>query len=152
MSSSEKIIQCGVEHADLLAEMHLRSFSSSAWKAKDISAILVQKANSGLIYCHDEKPVGFILWQEVVGETEILTFCVDPSSRGLGFAKKIILEMFEIFRQASVNKVFLEVSEENIVALSLYRAMGFSEIARRSKYYHKSDGTAVDAVVMSVDI
>ncbi|WP_053005843.1 ribosomal protein S18-alanine N-acetyltransferase [Kiloniella spongiae] len=152
MSSSEDIIQCGIEHADLLAEMHSRSFPASAWKAKDISAILVQKTNSGFIYCRDENPVGFILWQEVVGEAEVLTFCVDPSFRGLGFSKEIIFKMFEYFHQAFVKKVFLEVSEENIIAISLYRVMGFNEIARRSKYYHKSDGTAVDAVVMSVDI
>ncbi len=152
MSAPEDIIQCGIEHADLLAEMHLRSFPGAAWKAKDISAILVQKTNSGFIYCRDRNPVGFILWQEVAGEAEILTFCIDPGFRGRGFSKKIIHVMLKKFKQASVTKVFLEVSEENMIALALYQVMGFREIARRSKYYHKPDGTTVDAVVMSLDI
>ncbi|WP_120498410.1 ribosomal protein S18-alanine N-acetyltransferase [Kiloniella sp. EL199] len=152
MNGSEEIIPCALEHADLLAEMHLRSFPDAAWKAKDISAILIQKTNNGLVYCQDANPVGFILWQEVVGEAEILTLCIDPDFRGLGFSKKIMRRMVEQLYQASVNKVFLEVSEENTIALSLYQTLGFVEITRRSKYYHKFDGTTVDAVVMSVDI
>ncbi|WP_299379552.1 ribosomal protein S18-alanine N-acetyltransferase [uncultured Kiloniella sp.] len=152
MSESAEIILCGIEHAELLAEMHSRSFAEAAWNAKDFLGLLVQKTNKGFIYCNDRKPVGFIIWQEVVGEAEILTFCVDPDFRRLGYSKKMIAKLFEYLDQASVNKVFLEVSEDNIIALSLYQAMGFVEIARRSKYYHKPDGSTVDAVIMSADI
>ncbi|WP_417431300.1 ribosomal protein S18-alanine N-acetyltransferase [Kiloniella sp.] len=152
MSESEEIILCGIEHAELLAEMHSRSFAEAAWNAKDFLGLLVQKTNKGFIYCNDRKPVGFILWQEVVGEAEILTFCVDPDFRRLGYSKNIIAKLFEYLTQVSVNKMFLEVSEDNIIALSLYKVMGFVEISRRSKYYHKPDGSTVDAVIMSVDI
>ncbi|KKJ77170.1 hypothetical protein WH95_08900 [Kiloniella litopenaei] len=152
MSDLPEVTFCGIEHVDLLAEMHSRSFAVSAWNAKDFLGLLIQKTNKGFIYCKNGHPVGFIIWQEVAGEAEILTFCVDPGSRGQGYSKKIISLLFEHLNQASVYKMFLEVSEDNMIALSLYRTMGFEEVARRSKYYHRPDGLSVDAVIMSVDI
>jgi [ribosomal protein S18]-alanine N-acetyltransferase len=47
-----------------------------------------------------------------------------------------------------VRILFLEVEEGNRPALALYARQGFSEVARRTAYYRKADGTTATAIVM----
>ena len=151
-SNTDSIVEVGIEHAEVLAELHRRCFPEAPWSAKSITGILVQNSNGGLAYCVDGVPIGFVLLQIVASEAEILTFCIDPEWRGKGYSRLLIAKVLNALNQKQVNIIFLEVAEDNFPALSIYSSVGFVEIARRHKYYHKRGGAAVDAVVMQLDI
>ncbi|MFD2204774.1 ribosomal protein S18-alanine N-acetyltransferase [Kiloniella antarctica] len=149
---TEFIVNAGVEHSIVLAELHFRSFPEAAWDSKSISRILFQETSRGLIYCISGVPIGFVIWQEVVGEAEILTICIDPEWRGKKYSRALIEKMLFFLKQCKVSKLFLEVSEDNFTAISLYSNVGFKEVGRRLKYYHKTNGELVDAIVMQLNI
>ncbi|WP_419903081.1 ribosomal protein S18-alanine N-acetyltransferase [Kiloniella sp.] len=149
---AKSILEAGLEHTEVLAELHARSFPDAMWDANSISQILSQVPNNGFIYCIKGTPIGFALWQNVAGEAEILTICIDPEWRGNGFSRLLVAEIVTYLSQNQVSKLFLEVAEDNIAAISLYSNVGFKEIGRRKKYYHKPCGNLVDALVMQLDI
>ena len=151
-SQNLTFIEVGFEHAAVLAEIHRRCFPGAAWSCDSIKEILVQNSNEGVIYCENDMPLGFVLWQRVTTETEILTICIDPEWQGKGYSRLLVVRMLKLLNQREVKKIFLEVAEDNITAISLYLSVGFVEIARRPKYYQKKDGISVDAMVMQLDV
>lgn len=85
----------------------------------------------------------------VVGEAELLTLAVGPAAqgRGLGRAALQAYETESIARHAEVS--FLEVAANNAAAIHLYLSHGYSESGKRRGYYNASDGTKIDALVLS---
>ena len=48
---------------------------------------------------------------------------------------------------AEVENLYLEVSEDNNIAIALYKSLGFEEIGARKNYYRKR-ATASNAIIM----
>jgi ribosomal-protein-alanine N-acetyltransferase len=51
-----------------------------------------------------------------------------------------------------VRAVFLEVGDDNVPALRLYRRAGFREVGRREGYYRDQAGKASTALVLRRDL
>ena len=64
--------------------------------------------------------------------------------RGKGLGREMLLLVFKMLSGVSVNRILLEVGSRNNFALSLYRQLGFSQIALRKGYYSNGE----DALVM----
>ena len=88
----------------------------------------------------------FILIQIVGGESEILTLGTVPAARRSGLARALIVAAAAALEQANV--MFLEVAEDNLAALALYRSCGFVAYGRRRDYYIRSGLPAVDALML----
>lgn len=89
---------------------------------------------------------GFAIGRSVAGEAELVTIAVDPAARRQGTARGL-LAAFEA--RAMAERCFLEVAADNVAAIALYRASGWQEVGRRSAYYSRPDGPAVDALTMT---
>ena len=50
---------------------------------------------------------------------------VVPAHRGLGLGRALVLKSLEGFRLAGMNRVYLEVTAQNVPAVELYRSLGF---------------------------
>src|SRR5438105_3060784 len=66
----------------------------------------------------------------MVDEAEIFYIGVKKNYRRIGAASKILKEALDYLKQKSVAKIFLEVSEENLAALELYKKFKFEIIGR----------------------
>ena len=66
---------------------------------------------------------------------DVLSVCVDKEYRGQGLAKGLLKGLFEKAKEKGVEVLFLEVEEENLPAISLYKKLGFSQISKRENYY-----------------
>jgi ribosomal-protein-alanine N-acetyltransferase len=75
-------------------------------------------------------------------EVHDLGVAVEHQRRGLG--RQVLLELLDRARRRGAHEVFLDVRVGNEPALALYRALGFTEIGRRTGYY----GAGVDAAVL----
>jgi ribosomal-protein-alanine N-acetyltransferase len=113
-----------------------------AWPAADIRDLM-------------EMPGCFVLWQPRDafimcrvggGEAEVLTLATSPPARRQGLAWGLLDAAIEACRGFGAEALFLEVGAGNAAAQGLYCAAGFSEVARRPRYY--ADGT--DAIVMTL--
>lgn len=91
-------------------------------------------------YKEDNKYVAFLCFMNISGEIEIIdAFVLEKYRR-----KKIMTTLFEyLFNNEKFNKIFLEVSKENISAINLYKNIGFEVISTRKGYYN-----GIDAYVM----
>lgn len=66
---------------------------------------------------------------------DILSICVDETLRNKGIASSILKYLIEYLKDKKVNQLFLEVEEENLPAVNLYKKFGFKEINKRKNYY-----------------
>mgnify|MGYP002032593905 FL=1 len=90
--------------------------------------------------------VGFTVILETPPDAEIhnLFICNELRGRGVG---KILLKQAIQMMSAEVENLYLEVSEDNNVAIALYKSLGFEEIGVRKNYYRKGS-TASNAIIM----
>ena len=58
----------------------------------------------------------------------ILTLDVSPSHRRKGIAQKLLRETEALLKQKGVNECRLEVREDNVAAITLYRKLGYKKI------------------------
>ncbi len=100
----------------------------------------------------DETIIGYGVMSVVIDESHILNLCIHPDWQGRGLGRKLIQRLLKIARQHGAEKAFLEVRENNRVALALYDKLGFAEIGRRQNYYPALDGEREDAMVMSLEM
>lgn len=92
---------------------------------------------------------GYGILSVAAGEAHVLNLCVNPDFRRLGYGDRLLEEMLQRAKAASVKEVFLEVRPSNVNALSLYRKKGFRQIAHRRAYYQARYGRE-DAAVLSL--
>ena len=78
---------------------------------------------------------GYIVLSIVKDEAEILSIAVGENFRRQGCAKLLMKEGFDLIKKSNVKKIFLEVREDNICAINLYRSFGFKVISERKNYY-----------------
>lgn len=71
----------------------------------------------------------------VAGDADITNVAVIPEERCQGVAQKLLSELFSKLLENAGETVRLEVRRSNEKAKSLYKKLGFSEIAVRKNYY-----------------
>ena len=131
-------------HAELLSEMHSQCFDEG-WDAASFASLLANSATLGrLALSSDNQPLAFILANKVADEAEVLTIGVLPQYRNKGLASMLMARFSEELGSLGVARIFLEVSEDNSAARSLYKSAGYIEKARRAAYY----ASGQDALVL----
>lgn len=96
-----------------------------------------------LIYVNDEEGInGFLIAYENIDECELLCIVVKSEYRN----QKIGTKLLGYLINRSCNPIFLEVSDNNKVAIDLYHRFNFQEIGFRKKYYQ--DGS--NAILMKL--
>lgn len=101
---------------------------------------LNEGVNKTFLYLIDNKVVGFIHIQIIDGEVDIIDLVVNPLYRRNGYASKLIDYVLTNYKENFI----LEVSENNNIAISLYKSFNFIEIGRRKNYYDNM----FDAIIM----
>lgn len=91
---------------------------------------------------------GSVLARAAGGEAEILMIAVAPDARRRGIATALTRAALAAALARGAATMHLEVSEENIGAIALYRDLGFIDAGRRIGYYVTPHGR-VDARIMS---
>ncbi|MGA7711030.1 MAG: GNAT family N-acetyltransferase [Rhizomicrobium sp.] len=129
-----------------LAMLHAAAFDE-AWSAEWIGRLMAQP---GTFAMHAEG--GFILVRSAGGEAEVLTLAVAPAARRRGIASTLILKAANYAEEHGARRLFLEVSDANQPAKSLYTCVGFKEVGRRVGYYQGAGGRRQDALVLAVEL
>ncbi len=130
---------------DEMAALHHACFAHlRPWSAQEMAGLL---ANSHAFAI--TAPQGFLLARCVAGEAEIQTLAVDPACRRIGIGRDLVLRFLARARNASAETAFLDVAADNVAAIALYHALGFTAGPRRRAYYRGADGVHVDAILMS---
>jgi ribosomal-protein-alanine N-acetyltransferase len=90
---------------------------------------------------------GYLLATMIDGEAEILSIGVTPDRQRQGVGKRLLQHFFDHGASRNMAIITLEVAEDNLPALGLYRHFGFAEFGRRKGYY-KRGNQKIDAIMM----
>lgn len=122
-----------------LADLHARAFDHP-WDEAELGALMASPGAFALIV----DTQGFILCRAIAGEAEILTLAVSPAARRRGTGRALVEAAAGLAEALESDALFLEVAHDNLAALALYEASGFSRVGLRKGYY----ASGADAVVM----
>ncbi len=128
-----------------MAAIHAAAFPApERWDAEAFAAQLAMPGCVGLI----DPEGGLILARVVAGEAEVLTFGVAPEARRRGLGRQLLDAAIVAARARGAAGLFLEVALGNTAAVSLYAAVGFTQVGLRPRYY--PDGH--DALVLRLPL
>ncbi|MBY0500765.1 MAG: GNAT family N-acetyltransferase [Alphaproteobacteria bacterium] len=119
------------------------------WEEHIFKDFLQNSMIHGLKLKHKGQLCGYILWREVEGEAEILTFVVAPFHQRKGLGNRLILTFFEVMAKKEITDIFLEVAEDNEKGINFYRKYGFAFLSKRPFYYLREGNRYVSALNFS---
>ena len=94
------------------------------------------------------KPLdGYLIARKTLDEYEVLTLATDINKRRRGIGTMLLKKLINLASKDKVYRIILEVSENNIAAVSMYEKLGFKKISKRKNYYNNSQGFS-DAHIM----
>ena len=129
-----------------LADIHARAITP-AWTEAALRNLLAQAG----VWAEAEAD-GFILMRQADNEAEVLTLAVLPDARRRGRGLALLQAALATCRDRGVSDVFLEVAADNDAARALYQSLGMIESGRRRGYYGRSDGSSVDALILTLNL
>ena len=127
-----------------LSEIEKECFQSEAFTKQQIASLLTDYNSISLVATEKNQIVGFIIGSICFDRSSltghILTIDVLPAHRRKGTGTRLISEMERLFREKSVKACRLEVREDNLPALKLYRKFRYDEISKLRNYYGSAHG------------
>ncbi len=145
MTGAPAIVVATPFHAAVVSALHALCFPDDAWDGAAVGGLLGDAAVDGLLLCEPaDRPVGFVLVRTAADEAEILAIGIWPDARRRGLGARLLAASCDVVARRGAERIFLEVSETNGPALSLYRRAGFVPVGRRRHYY----GVGLDALVL----
>ena len=127
-----------------LVELYSSDFSDG-WT----ESMLISAFDTGRFFVKgaetDGKLIGAINCTLTIDEADLEGIFVLEAYRNQKVASTLFDEMEKLLLSQGVKKMFLEVRESNLPAISFYLKKGFNKISVRKKYYQDGE----DAIVMS---
>ena len=139
-----KIEKASIEHLDRLCEIEMKCFETEAFTKQQIAYLLTDSNSVILVSRVKGEIVGFIIGKTYMDKKtsagQILTIDVSPKHRRKGIGQRLLQEIEKTFKDKGVKICYLEVRENNFVALSLYQKLGYKRVGRLENYYGNAHG------------
>ena len=126
-----KMLQC---HVPQIAELEKICFNDP-WSENSIASELDNRLSCWLVAIADDKVVGYVGSQTVLGETDMMNIAIHPDNRKQGIATELINALIEGLNERGSHSLMLEVRASNEPAKSLYLKLGFEVVGVRKNYY-----------------
>ena len=121
-------------HVPQVAQLEKVCFNDP-WSENSIASELGNKLSVWLVAVEDDKVIGYVGSQTVMGETDMMNIATHPDYRNQGVATKLINALIESLTKRGSHSLILEVRLSNSQAISVYEKQGFTEVGRRKNYY-----------------
>ena len=121
-------------HVPQIAELEKICFNDP-WSENSIASELNNRLSCWLVAIADDKVVGYVGSQTVLGETDMMNIAIHPDYRMKGIATELISALIEALSERGSHSLMLEVRASNEPAKSLYLKLGFEAVGVRKNYY-----------------
>ncbi len=115
------------------------------WSEEDFINCLRQRNCIGMVAEHDERVVGFMIYELNKTRIRVLNFAVADRYQRRGVGSQMIAKLISKLSAQRRSRITLEVRETNLPAQLFFRAMGFRAVSVLRDYYAD---TPEDAYVM----
>lgn len=136
-----------VSDAAALSALHAGSFEDG-WSEADFATWLSRTEAFACVVEVEAKLHALGLALEAGADAELLTIATAPQTRRAGLGRLIFQALNIEARNRALERWVLEVANNNLPAIQLYKTSGFMEIGLRKAYYNTRNGRA-DALVMA---
>ena len=116
---------------------------SSPWTKDGIAEELDNPTSHFLVAIADNKAVGYIGVQEILGEAYITNIGVLQGYRRQGIGKSLLTEASDGAEKRDCEFITLEVRESNAPAIGLYEMLGFENVGMRKNFYRNPTENAL---------
>jgi ribosomal-protein-alanine acetyltransferase len=131
-------------HLDRLCEIETECFRTEAFTKEQILQLLKEYNCVNLVAKVGGIIAGFIIGMMYVDRkalcAHILTIDVSPAYQRRGIGQLLLQEIERIFKEKGVKASHLEVREDNVAAINLYRKLGYEKIGKLRNYYGNANG------------
>lgn len=110
-----------------------------------IKEISIDEFSKKYLYLIDNKEIGCIEIKKSYAVLDIINLFIEESYRQKGYASELI--NYVIKSNKDINEIMLEVKENNISALNLYKKLGFKKIGERKNYYKNKTAYIMERVI-----
>lgn len=135
---------------DSIVVLELEVFGRAAWSPQTVDAEFAALGSSRFIAVAEVEGqvIGYGVLLYVGDLADIQRVAVKLSSRRRGIATQLLTALLAEAARLGCARALLEVAADNSAASRLYAAQGFTEIARRPRYYPGD----VDALVLELTL
>lgn len=131
-----------------IAQLEKQLFSVGSWTDDVLQEFFSQRHTHFFVMRLDNKIMGYCITQVMFDTAEILRIGVSRAYQRQGLAKQILMEVMVFLKKMEVDKLLLEVRNDNLSAIGLYQGFDFKQIHVRKNYYDNKDGTFTDALIL----
>jgi len=115
------------------------------WSEEDFIRCLRQRNCIGMVAEHEERVVGFMIYELHKNRLHILNFAVNEQFRGQNVGVQMIGKLIGKLSHQRRSRILLEVRETNLEAQLFFKKAGFKAITVLRDFY---DDTTEDAYLM----
>lgn len=115
------------------------------WSEEDFIRCLRQRNCIGMVAEHEDRVVGFMIYELHRNQLHVVNFAVRPDVRRRGIGTQMVEKLKGKLSQQRRNRVVLEIRETNLAAQLFFRNTDFRAISVLRDYY---EDTTEDAYVM----
>lgn len=130
---------------DIESILQLESDFSDGWSYNQLKSAFDGNRFFVLGITENGKLIAFVSYSVAIDQADIETVLVSKQHRRKGLAKTLIESAELELKAIGVQKVFLEVRENNMPARSLYNRLGYLDISTRKSYYFDGENATVMA-------
>lgn len=126
----------------------LQSDFDDFWNENIFKSELENESSYYIVAKQNDNIVGFGgLWKSV-DDIHITNIVTKKTLRSKGIGTAILNELIIQAKNFGYNIITLEVNENNLPAISLYKKFGFKEVGIRKKYYNNTH----NAIIMNLNL
>jgi ribosomal-protein-alanine N-acetyltransferase len=115
------------------------------WSEEDFIRCLRQRNCIGMVAEHDDRVVGFMIYELHRTRLHLLNFAVAPELRRRRAGAQMLAKLLAKLSSQRRTRIMLEVRETNLAAQLFFRNMGFRAVSVLRDFY---DDTTEDAYLM----
>jgi ribosomal-protein-alanine N-acetyltransferase len=115
------------------------------WCENDFLRCLRQRNCIGMVAEHDDRVVGFMIYELHKSRLHILNFAVSSCFRRSGVGRQMVTKLIGKLSTQRRNRILLEIRETNLAAQLFFRSCGFRAVSVLRDFY---EDTPEDAYLM----
>lgn len=115
-----------------------RSGFEFPWSEEDFIRCLRQRNCIGMVAEHEDRVVGFMVYELQKTRLHILNFAVAPEFRRLAVGTQMVRKLIGKLSPQRRTRIILEVRETNLAAQLFFRETGFRAISVLHNFYEDS--------------
>lgn len=131
-----EIVRLNKSHVAEVAALERECFSFP-WSENSIRSELTNELSLWLVAVEENRVLGYVGSQTVLGESDMLNLAVRSDCRRRGIGKALVEALCAALQAENAACLTLEVRASNEAAKALYGVLGFVPVGRRPRYYSR---------------